>query len=346
MHCYGAILLLIGLGLLAGCPRPINQEGPDTQASAEYGTSGAETEAGDLQTDRQLDAGVIEEDEAAAKSAGTAAAASAPDEAAPAEDAGNGETATAGPATEADRGVTFPGRKRGQEIATKTGEEADLLDPATMLGDAADQPVTRPEPPTPLDRAARAFSGHWTVIVVNQDGHSRVAESDDEWLFKLADDGSCAVSRNLAGKTSEQSGSWELKDNQLTLRMGPARRAYSIEQPRENVALFSDATAGAMLFCVRLIPGERAPQLQASYELGGSELRFRSAGPGGYWRGTVTEPECSLLVHPVGKFVAGTWETAQDDGYVLLELTKDGFDGWWWYSESIAFDGVWRSGAE
>jgi len=35
----------------------------------------------------------------------------------------------------------------------------------------------------------------------------------------------------------------------------------------------------------------------------------------------VTEPECSLLVHPVGNFVAGTWETPQDEGYVLLELS-------------------------
>jgi len=356
MRCYGALLLLIGLGLLAGCPRPINEEGKKPQPAAASNNGELNTATSELDAGGQPDSGLNEESDSANEDSEAAAEENPENNAGSAETSETGEEAELEPApeeppAETTSEVTFPDRRRGTAKADGPAggsgdSEDDVLDPAAMLGDAADQPAKKPEPPTPLDSAARAFSGDWTVIAVNQDGRSRLAETDDDWLFALANDGSCTVSRHLDGNTSEQSGRWELKDGELTLRLGPARRSYSVEQPRDSVALFTDATSGAVLFCVRLTPGEKAPMLRQSYELGDSELRFRSAGPGGYWRGTLTEPECSLLVHPVGNFVAGTWETPQDEGYVLLELSQDGFDGWWWYGESTAFDGVWISGAE
>lgn len=349
MRLYGAILLLIGLGLLAGCPHPKNAGGTKPHARPANKAARAPAEAAKglpgRQTDTAADAESADTEAGAGDSEETAEGAAGPD--GTVDTAGEGEASETEPPAEAEQPgeagteVTFPNRKRDQ------GDQAqDVLNPGSMLGGAAEEPVSKHEPPARLSAEARAFSGEWSVVVVNQDGHSRLAERDDEWQFALDDDGSCIVSLKLKGNTSEQSGRWELKDDLLTLRLGPARRDYGIEQPRDGVALFTDATAGAVLFCVRLVPGERAPLLKQSYELGGSELTFRSAGPGGYWRGTLTEPQCSLLVRPVGRFVAGTWETDQDNGYVLLELTDDGFDGWWWYADSTSFDGVWRSGAD
>ncbi|MBN2082047.1 hypothetical protein JW859_07550 [bacterium] len=361
MRLSGAVLVLTGILLLSGCPRPIEQNTPTDDTGTTMSAPPADGTQAETGTELSADPDAPGEpgaggatDAAAGEPESTDAPADGSESAeAPASGGGSdGADESAADATESaeDTAVTLetddlPVSAPGQGRYDRRPEEDDALDPSALLGDG-DTRGAEPPPPAPLDRESLKFSGRWYVVVVNKERDSYLAQSDNEWVFELNDDSVCVVSQNKDGVTARQSGHWRIDENErLVLQMGPAEREYGVDQPREDVALLIDQNTHAVLFCLRETGG-RAPLLQASYDLGGSQLTFKSAGPGDSWRGRLDEPACDLLVRPSGRFVVGSWENERDHGYVLLELSKDGFDGWWWYASSGNFDGQWKSGAE
>ena len=218
------------------------------------------------------------------------------------------------------------------------------LDAGRMLWEEEDEPAAYDQPPARVSRESVAFAGEWNAVVVNKDGRARLTGGDDEWLFNLDEDGRCRVTQRVNGEIWEQSGGWEYVGDSLTLSLGPGgRREYSVEQPGDDVSILTDGSTGAVLFCLRIDPQAQTVPLGKHYNSDFGTITFRRSGQS-YWKGTYGEPEGTLLVRLLGGCLVGTWEQQPGQGFVLLRMQKDGFDGWWWYEASTRFDGTWRGG--
>lgn len=336
MRYLGVMLVVALLAVWCGCPEPLDQErtgpgGPAAQPAddtQQTGSPGAEPDApaAGEQPEPQEGARPAELDAAAEDLAGADDAAGAytdllePDEATP-----TGEDA-APDAIDAD--------------AVAEPEPQTALDPERLL--AADEAEPSYEhTPARVSSGSLAFAGRWSVVILSLEGRARQAEYDDEWVFELADDGSCDVSQRVGGDILRQRGGWEYSSEVLTLLMGPGgQRQYHVESWRADVATLTDALSGATLFCLRQEQQADTPDVQRSYLTNFGELKLRRSGQS-WWRSTYGEPEGTVLVRQVGRFLVGSWEQQPERGYVIFELTDGGLDGWWWYQDSLSFDGEW-----
>jgi len=348
MRVLGVTLVAALLAIWCGCPQPLEQQDDGQPRSRTRIAAGAEQAL--------PDGGAPDEDGAVEEHEPEEEAGSGEDDESPVDDQAAADDAAGSYAEllDADEAEPIEGEDALPEaMDADTAEEPvevveepepepqTALDPERLLA-AEDEEPAYEHPPARVSRGSVAFAGRWSVVILSLDGRARQSEYDDEWVFELSDDGRCTVSQRVGGDLLTQRGGWEYASDVLTLLMGPGgQRRYHVDSCRADVATLTDTLSGAVLFCLRQEEAADEPEVRRSYLTNFGELKLRRTGQS-WWRSTYGEPEGTVLVRQVGRFLVGTWEQQPDRGFVIFELMGAGLDGWWWYQDSLSYDGEWR----
>ncbi|MCH7471782.1 hypothetical protein IIA79_02390 [bacterium] len=351
IHGVKAILIVVLLAALPGCPQPIPKGSSPPVGSNTY------TRTVPPDAAKQIDGDAAKNDQAAEEAKNEAGAQpagppldedaarsgqrepySVADEVAPADEKA-GEVEHGGAQEDVAQGGSDDDAQ-AQRDTPGTPDADEFIDFYTEDGEKSPERL-----PSRVSEASLAFAGSWRIVVVHKDGRGAMLQGEDAWVIELARDGRCTISKKLGGDTWRQTGDWEYDNGALSLALGPGGTlSYQVDEAAADVSLLTSESGGSVLFCIRMDAGAEASSVAGEYESDFGPLSFRRSGPG-RWKGSYGEPQGTLLLHQLGRFLVGTWEQSPYRGFAIFELQGSEFEGHWWYEGSAAFDGSWHGRA-